>query len=84
MRRSFVNLRYSRHARRRMTLRDINEDMVEGILLEPEFMPPTSRGTRYDGFVAGRRVAVVVDERDDPATVVTIFWADEGDGDDEF
>ena len=60
-----------------MRLRGINEDMIEGVLLQPEWSPATTRGTRYDGFVDGRHLAVVVDESGDPVVVVTVFWADE-------
>jgi Domain of unknown function (DUF4258) len=64
----------SNHARMRMRRRDIDERMIEAVLEEPEWSPPTSRGTRYDRVVDGRRLCVVIDERRDPIVVVSTWW----------
>ncbi len=48
--------------------------MVEAVLLDPQWTPPTSRSTRYDGMVDDRRLCIVVQEDRDTPIVVTAFW----------
>lgn len=72
-----MELRYSDHAVDQMIARGITEQMVEAVLLSPQWMPATTRNTRYDAVVGGRRVGVVLAEEHDPAVVVTVMWADE-------
>jgi hypothetical protein len=73
-----VELRYSDHAVDQMIARGITEQMVEAVLLSPQWMPATTRSTRDDAIVGGRRVGVVVAEQHDPPVVVTVMWADAG------
>ena len=55
-----------------MIAQGISEAMVEAILLNPQWTPPTTRGVRYDSVIDGRRVCVVVDAGDE-TSVVTAF-----------
>ncbi len=52
----------------------ISREMVEQVLLKPEWAPPTTRNTRYDAMVNGRRLCVVVAEEWSEPVVVTAFW----------
>ncbi len=68
-----MDLRYSRHAVRRMIEQGITEGMVESVLLQPQWTPAVFSGIRYDGMVGERRLGVVVAGRDEQL-VVTAFW----------
>ena len=66
----------SRHALRRMFQNDISEVDVGTVLDNPTWNVPTTRGTRYDAMVRGRRLCVVVAEEHSPVRIVTVFWFD--------
>ena len=70
-----MELYLTNHAIARMILRNISRDEIAAVLAKPQWMPATTRGTRYDAMVEGRRVAVVVEEGTDPLRVVTVFEA---------
>lgn len=69
-----MDLEYSHHAEKRMDEQGITTAMVEGVLLDPQWMPPTSRSARYDAMTNDRRLCVVVQEDRDIPIVVTAFW----------
>jgi hypothetical protein len=53
---------------------DITEDMIQGVLVNPQWTPSVSRRIRYDGVVEdGRRRCVVVSATDE-SRVVSAFW----------
>ena len=70
-----MELYLTNHAIFRMILRNISRDEMAAVLANPQWVPATTRGTRYDGMVGGRRIAVVVEEGTDPLRVVTVFEA---------
>lgn len=72
-----MDFRISRHAVEQMLSRDITLEMIDAVLSAPQWNPPSTRNTRYDGLVAGRRLSVVVTEDTDPPLVVTVFWYEE-------
>lgn len=74
-----MELRFTRHMRQRMVRREITEEHIRAVLMDPLLNPPTSRNTRYDGFAEGRLLAVVIAEEHQPPYVVTAFWLDTGD-----
>ena len=69
-----MELRFTNHMRRRMVRREITEEHVRAVLMDPHRSPPTGRGTRYDGLAEGRTLAVVIDEEHQPPYIVTAFW----------
>ena len=68
-----MDLYLTNHALFRMLSRDISEEEIAAVLAAPQWMPETTRGTRYDAIVGRRRVGVVVEEGTDPLRVVTVF-----------
>ena len=68
-----MDLYLTNHALSRMLNRNITEEEVAAVLADPQWMPETTRGKRYDAIVGGRRVGVVVEEGTDPLRVVTVF-----------
>ncbi|MYA19559.1 MAG: DUF4258 domain-containing protein [Chloroflexi bacterium] len=70
-----MELYLTNHAISRMLLRNISRDEITAVLANPQWMPATTRGRRYDAMVGGRRIAVVVEEGTDPLRVVTVFEA---------
>ena len=48
--------------------------MIDAVLSAPAWTPSTSRNTRYDALIDGRRLAVVVAEEHQPVVIVTAFW----------
>ena len=70
-----MELYLTNHAISRMLLRNISRDEITAVLANPQWMPATTRGTRYDAMVGDRRIAVVVEEGTDPLRVVTVFEA---------
>lgn len=74
-----MEFRLSKHALDAMEERLIDEAMIAAVLAAPVLMPPTTRGTRYDGIVPDVRVlTVVVDENADPVMIVTAWWTQRG------
>jgi hypothetical protein len=56
-----MELKFTRHATRRMMAQSITEAMVEAVLLRPQWTPQVhSLNLRYDAIVDGARLAVIV------------------------
>ena len=66
-----MELLYSLRTLYRMLTRDITDRQIRAVLDNPQWMPPTTRNTRYDGMVDERRLAVPVAGGTDPLIVVT-------------
>jgi hypothetical protein len=71
-------VRFTKHAMDRMARLHISQEMVERVLLDPEWSSATTRNTRYDAIVEGRRLCVVVAEEWSEPVVVSTFWFREG------
>lgn len=69
----------SQHALESTAERLVSLTMIDAVLSNPVRMPPTTRGTRYDGIVSdGRWLTVIVDETAEPIKVVTVWWTQRG------
>ncbi len=73
-----VELRYTLHARRRMTLDEISEQQVEAVLEGEHDVFEQQDTIRYHGVVDGIPLGVVVKRRTFPPRIVTAFrlWPD--------
>ncbi len=73
-----VDLRYTQHARRRMTLDQITERQVEAVLEGPHDVFERQDTIRFHAFVEGVGLGVFVKRRTFPPRVVTAFrlWID--------
>jgi hypothetical protein len=69
-----MELNYSRHALDQMSERGITDAMVEYVLTVRTWDVPTTRNTRFDALVEGRRMGVVVALEHTPPVVVTVLW----------
>lgn len=69
----------SQHALESAAERLVSLAMIDAVLSNPVRMPPTTRGTRYDGMVSdGRWLTIIVDETVEPVRVVTVWWTQRG------
>lgn len=69
-----MELDYTRHALDQMSERGITEAMAQYVLTARTGQVPTTRNTRFDAVVEGRRMGVVVALEHTPPVVVTVFW----------
>ena len=69
-----MDFTFSPHALDRMWQNGLGPEDIDAVLSDPRWMPPTTRGTRYDGILGDGRLAVVVDEERTVPHIVTVFW----------
>ena len=67
-----INIKFDRHAKRRMKWRRISNEEVTSVLLFPDYKEPTIKG-RFNAFknIAGRTIKVTYKESDDEIYVIT-------------
>ena len=69
-----MGLVFSRHARRRMRLRGISEEMATRAVREPDLVTLGAYGDLYDKVIDGHLLRVVMAKGADPGIVVTVMW----------
>ena len=69
-----MQLEFRRHARRRMRLRGISEELAQAVVDEPDLVTRGIYGDLYDKMVDGHLLRVVLVKGTDPGIVKTVMW----------
>ncbi|MEZ4554063.1 MAG: DUF4258 domain-containing protein [Dehalococcoidia bacterium] len=72
-----MELRYSGHALEQLIAREITEEMLDAVLLNPRWMPSVGPNACYDGIVGDRRLRIVIAEEHPVPVLVTAHWVEE-------
>ncbi len=72
-----MELFYLDHVRERLIRREMTEEMIDNVLMNPQWMPSIGPSTCYDCIVGGRRLRVVVAEEHHIPYLITAHWVSE-------
>ena len=68
-----VELRFTRHARRRMQQREVSREDVEMVIANPDSIEMGETAVHYDRMLRGRRLRAVVVRDSSPPLVITVM-----------